>query len=208
MLGLFPPEGFMYREDFLSLEQERDLLERLAGLPFQHFPFRGFLGKRRVVSFGWRYDFGKAALEPADPLPLFLLWLRESAAAFAGLTSSEFVQSSIVEYTPGAAIGWHRDKHVFGDVVGVSLGAPCQLRFRRLANGGMRGERPGRPAWERFSLMLAPRSVYLLKGPARAEWQHSIPAASNLRYSITFRTMAARTRGAEDRPLDGRRPRP
>src|SRR5688572_33320855 len=47
----------------------------------------------------------------------------------------------LIEYAPGAGIGWHRDRPVFGDVIGISLLAPARLRFRR-----RRGEK-----WERFS---------------------------------------------------------
>jgi alkylated DNA repair dioxygenase AlkB len=85
----------------------------------------------------------------------------------------------VTEYVPGAAIGWHRDKAVFGDVVGVSLVSACVFRIRRTSG----------TAWERNSFRLEPRSAYLLRGPARTEWEHSIPAVDSLRYSVTFRTL-------------------
>ncbi len=88
----------------------------------------------------------------------------------------------ILEYSAHATIGWHRDKAVFGDVIGISLLSPCRFRLRRKV-----GSR-----WERASLTLAPRSAYLLRGPSRTEWEHSIPAVDALRYSITFRSIAAR----------------
>jgi alkylated DNA repair dioxygenase AlkB len=84
----------------------------------------------------------------------------------------------VTEYGPGAGIGWHRDKSVFGETVGVSLLSPCVLRLRRKV-----GER----RWERVNVTAAPRSAYLLSGPARSEWEHSIPAVGEPRYSITFR---------------------
>ena len=40
------------------------------------------------------------------------------------------------------------------------------------------------------SLIVEPRSAYLLRGPSRTEWEHSIPAVDALRYSITFRSLA------------------
>ena len=51
------PEGFRYEEELLSPEDERALISTFGRLPFREFEFRGFLGKRRTVSFGWRYNF-------------------------------------------------------------------------------------------------------------------------------------------------------
>lgn len=178
------PEGFAYTPDLLSPKAERALLERLVELPFREFLFQGYTGKRRVVSFGWEYDFNDRTLREAEPLPDFLLPVREQAAAFAGLAAEQLPHVLITEYAPGAGIGWHRDKGVFGDVVGISLGSACRFRLRRKA-----GER-----WERVSLQLEPRSAYLLRGPSRTEWEHSIPVAEALRYSLTFRTLRRASR--------------
>src|SRR6185437_1327114 len=100
-------------------------------------------------------------------------------AAFAGLASALLQHVLVTEYAPGAAIGWHKDKAVFGEVVGISLLSSCVFRLRR---------RAGR-TWERASFTAEPRSAYLLEGPARTEWEHSIPAVDRLRYSITFRSL-------------------
>ena len=188
--GLFnagppPPEGFEYRSDFLSPGEERDLARHIETLPFKEFEFQGFLGKRRVVSFGWRYDFNDRRLTRADDMPPFLMPLREQAAALAGLAADAFQHVLVTEYSPGAGIGWHRDKAQFDEVVGVSLLAPCNFRFRRKSGD----------EWERVTVPLEPRSAYLLSGPSRTEWEHSIPEMDRLRYSITFRNFreAART---------------
>src|SRR5437868_1511532 len=158
---LFPsdpalPEGFKYQPDSLSPQQEQDLVGRVQTLAFQDFAFHGFVGKRRVVSFGWRYDFNDSELQKADDIPEFLLPLRARAAAFANLAPDDFRHVLVTEYAPGAAIGWHRDKAVFDIVVGVSLLSPCPFRFRR-----KRG-----PKWERAAVAMQPRSSYLLAGPA------------------------------------------
>jgi alkylated DNA repair dioxygenase AlkB len=176
------PEGFTYRPDAVPAVLEKTLLPIFATLPFQPFDFHGFLGNRRVVSYGWRYDYGNQALRESDPMPDFLLPLREIAGAFAGLPPERFEQSMVIEYAPGAGIGWHRDKPMFEDVVAFSFLAPCRLRFRRKAGG----EGP-RKTWARADQELAPGSVYLLRGPAREIWEHSIPALTELRYSVTFR---------------------
>ena len=173
------PEGFAYHADLISPADESGLLTHLRGLPFREFDFHGYKGKRRVVSFGWRYDFSARQLEKVDDIPDFLLAVRVAAAAFAGLAPEALQHALVTEYDAGAGIGWHRDKAVFGDVVGISLLAPCVFRLRRQA-----GER-----WERMNLIAEPRSVYLLRGPSRTEWEHSIPAVDSLRYSITFRSM-------------------
>ena len=171
------PEGFKYQPDVLSLEEERALLERLKELPFQEFEFQGYVAKRRVVSFGWQYDFNQRALRKADDIPPFLLSLRETAAEFAAMDPSRLQQVLVMEYDAGAGIGWHRDKAVFGEVIGLSLLSACRFRLRRKAG----------TSWERVSVIAEPRSAYLLSGLSRTEWEHSIPEVDTLRYSITFR---------------------
>jgi alkylated DNA repair dioxygenase AlkB len=173
------PEGFRYQPDLISGPEEEALLAQLARQPFKEFLFQGFVGKRRVVSYGWSYDFNERALRPAQEIPDFLLPVRERAAAFAGVAAEQLRQVLLTEYDAGASIGWHRDKKVFGDVIGISLLSSCRFRFRRKIGS----------AWQRASLVVEPRSVYLLRGPARTHWEHSIPAVDALRYSITFRTL-------------------
>lgn len=181
------PDGFRYQPELIQPEQEPMLLEAFAGFDFKPFEFRGFLGQRRVVSFGVRYDFEAARLREAGPIPDSLLPLRARVAGFAGLAPEALPHVLVTEYTQGAAIGWHRDRPEFGDVTGVSLGSPCVFRLRRKAGTG----------WTRASLVLEPRSAYTLQGASRTEWEHSIPGVDALRYSVTFRTLAA---GREARP--------
>jgi alkylated DNA repair dioxygenase AlkB len=173
------PDGFAYAPDLISAEEEADLAARFAELPFKPFEFRGYLGNRRVVSFGWRYDFNQRTLQEAGDIPGFLRPLRDRAAAFAGLAPQELEHLLLTEYAPRAGIGWHRDRPEFEDVVGISLLAPCTFRFRRKAASG----------WERAAFTAEPRSAYLLRGAARSEWEHSIPPLDALRYSITLRSV-------------------
>lgn len=189
------PPGLRYEPALLGPAEAAELTARIAVLPFQAFEFHGYTGRRRVVSFGWKYDFTTERVRPIDPIPGFLFPLRERASALAGLEPAALEQALVTEYSPGAAIGWHRDKAVFDEVVGVSLGAPCTMRFRRRLG----------PGWERHSLVLAPGSAYLIAGEARSGWEHSIPPVEALRYSVTFRSMRERKgRGdAPDRPADG-----
>jgi alkylated DNA repair dioxygenase AlkB len=172
----FPP-GLRYVGELISHAVEKDLVNHLQELEFKPFEFHGFLGKRRIVSFGWRYDFSGGGLQRTEDIPRFLEPVRSQAAAFAMLKASDLQHVLVTEYQPGAAIGWHKDRSVFGDVIGISLVSPCTFRLRRKAGAG----------WKRAAIPLAPRSAYLLRGESRVEWEHSIPAVSDLRYSITFR---------------------
>ena len=173
-------EGFRYQPELIEPAFEDALVAQLRELPFREFEFHGYKGKRRVVSFGWKYEFaGGGQLHKAEEIPEFLIPLKSIAASFARMEPDAFQHVLVTEYGPGAGIGWHRDKAVFGEVVGVSLLAPCTLRFRRKMNG----------KWERVNVLAGPRSAYHLTGPARSEWQHSILRVDALRYSVTFRTM-------------------
>jgi alkylated DNA repair dioxygenase AlkB len=174
------PEGFAYREEVISPDEERTLAEQFALLPLTPFAFRGFVGRRRIVSFGWRYDYAGRTLRPSDEIPRLLMPLRERAADIAGLPAQSLQQVLVTEYAPGAAIGWHRDKPMFEDVVALSFLAPCTLRLRRRHEEG----------WDR-SIELMPRSAYLLRGPSRRDWEHSIPPLGELRFSVTSRNLSA-----------------
>ena len=173
------PDGFRYRAGLIDPDEEAVLLEHVRALPFRAFEFHGYTGNRRVVSFGWKYDFEKRRLEQAGEIPEFLLPLRAKAARFADIEPARLQQALVSEYDAGAGIGWHRDKAVFGEVVGVSLLAPCTFRLRRKA-----GDK-----WQRRNLIAEPRSAYLLSGAARTEWEHSIPPVETIRYSVTFRNL-------------------
>jgi alkylated DNA repair dioxygenase AlkB len=174
------PSGFHYQPDLIDPATEAGLAAELAELPFAPFDFHGHLANRQVVGFGLRYDYASRQVRAAPPIPDWLLPLREAVGAFADRPADAFVQVLINQYRPGAGIGWHRDKPHFDEVVGVSLLSPANLRFRRKAGAG----------WERKSLIVAPRSAYLLAGDARHVWEHSLPPGERQRYSITFRTLA------------------
>jgi len=173
------PEGFAYQPELITPEAEQALVARICELPLREFEFHGYRGKRRVASYGLRYDFNDGKLRRAEAIPDFLLPVRDEAARFAGLQPTDLVHVLVTEYAPGAGIGWHKDRPVFADVIGISLVSPCPFRLRRKVGA----------RWERITLEVAPRSAYLLRGPVRTQWEHSIPPMDSLRYSITFRSM-------------------
>jgi alkylated DNA repair protein (DNA oxidative demethylase) len=173
------PEGLVYCPDFITADEERALVAAIAAQELKPFEFQGFLGNRRTISFGHHYAFDGSGLREAAPIPDFLAEVRARAAALAGIETEALQHALLIEYAPGAEIGWHRDRPVFGDVVGISLLAPARMRFRR-----RQGDK-----WQRTALIAEPRSAYLLRGPAREQWEHSIPPMDALRYSITFRTL-------------------
>jgi DNA oxidative demethylase len=177
-----PLAGLTYVSEAITPADDQQIVRFIEGLNFTPFAFRGFTGKRRTVSFGWRYDFNGGGFQPSEPMPDVIEALRDAAGVAAGIEPRALQQCSIIEYAAGAGIGWHRDRPQFGKVVCVSLVAPCRMRFRRERESG---------GWERTAMELAPRSLYVLDGEARSVWQHSIPPLSALRYSVTFRTLSA-----------------
>lgn len=172
------PEGFVYQRDFLTATDEVDLLRHIQGENFDTFDFQGYRAKRRRIEYGLEYDFSRRRANPTKPFPQFLVTLRQRAAEFAKIAPEELAEGLILEYPPGAPIGWHRDAPQFGIVIGISLLAAARMRFKPYNKSG-----------QIISVNLEPGSIYLLQGAVRWQWQHSIPAQEKLRYSITFRTL-------------------
>jgi alkylated DNA repair protein (DNA oxidative demethylase) len=173
------PEGLVYQPDLLTEDEERKLLEILGELRFDPIVMHGQVARRTARHFGLDYDYEARTPLPGEPVPDWLLAVRARAAELAAVEPKELAEILVQRYPPGATIGWHRDAPAFGTVVGVSLGGESRLRFQR-------GKGEQRRVWE---VLLQPRSGYVLAGPARTSWQHSIPPTKELRYSITFRTL-------------------
>jgi alkylated DNA repair dioxygenase AlkB len=174
-------EGLTYIDDFLTADEERDVLAVIEPLDYRAVTMHGQTARRTVRMFGLDYDYSSRDVVPADPLPDSLSWLRERAAGLIERAPEDLAQILVSRYPPGAGIGWHRDAPMFGSkIVGVSLHAPARMRFQRTRRGAAR---------EVEAIELAPRSAYVLAGPARWSWQHTVPPTEELRYSITFRTL-------------------
>ena len=174
------PPGFTYAPEFLGIAQEAQLLEVIRALPFEAAQYKEWRARRRIVSFGGRYDYSQNELHTAPPIPGFLCPLRTQLARWSGIAEGRMQHATIAEYRPGTQLGWHRDVPEFEDVLGISLLGHARLRFRSWPPAS--GQRA---TWK---IDLEPRSAYQLRGPARWQWQHAVSPTRELRYSITFRT--------------------
>jgi DNA oxidative demethylase len=176
--------GLSQAGEIVAPDEEQTLIASIDASPLTPFRFHQWLGKRLTATYGWSYDFDDGSFTPAETIPDWLLPLRAKAARFVGLPAEELAQALLIRYDPGAGIGWHRDRPVFEHVLGISLGAPATMRFRRRRRGG----------FDRAAALLAPRSIYHLTGEARHEWEHSIAPMDETRWSITFRSISERGR--------------
>jgi DNA oxidative demethylase len=178
------PQGLRYIPELLSPAQEGELLTRLAAIDYAEVRMHGQVARRVVRHYGVNYAYDPAQITPGDPLPDWLSSIRVQCAELLGALPERLAECLLTRYPPGSTIGWHRDAPMFGDVVGVSLRSTCVMRFQT-------GRGAERRVYER---LLEPRSAYVLTGTVRNAWQHSIPAVSEERYSITFRTLRTRSR--------------
>jgi alkylated DNA repair dioxygenase AlkB len=178
------PEGFEYQPDFLTEDEETALLATLRELPLAEATYKQYTARRRIVSYGGRYDFSAQELLPAGPIPPFLFPVRERIATWTGIPASDLTHALVAEYRPGTPLGWHRDVPDFEAIVGLSLAGRCRMRLRPYPP--KKGRRN-----DALAIELEPRSAYWMSGDARWRWQHAVSPTKALRYSITFRTRAA-----------------
>jgi alkylated DNA repair dioxygenase AlkB len=178
------PTGLVYRPDFITPEEEADILSYMELLPLEEAQYGDYHSKRRHFGFGWGYNHDTKEFVPGPPLPPFLKRVQLRIAKWLDISPKRVVEALINEYSPGSPIGWHRDNEAFEHIVGVSLGGWARMRFRPIQP---RGER--KDASKVVSLELEPRSAYIMQKDIRWKWQHSVAATKVLRYSITFRTL-------------------
>lgn len=180
-VGTELPNGFLYKPHFLTEAEEEVLCAYIENLPLEHPIYNGaYEAKRRIQAFGWTYDFKNRRLIPGPPLPPFLRGIQQKIAKWLDIPVQRVVHALVTEYMPTTAIGWHVDTEEFEHVIGISLGSWCTMRLRSLKHK------------EVMALALEPRSVYVMQGDVRFNWQHSILPTKALRYSITFRTLPGR----------------
>jgi alkylated DNA repair dioxygenase AlkB len=184
------PHGLVYQPEFITREEEKILLGAISPLPFREARFQQYFARRRVVHFhpagtAEAYDESDDGAFSSGPLPPLFVELMHKVAKWLAVDPATFIHALVSEYRAGTPIGWHRDKPAYGIVVGLSLAGWGRMRFRPL------DQRAPRNAL--VLLELAPRSVYVMRGPIRWQWQHSMLPTKALRYSVTFRTRAEET---------------
>jgi alkylated DNA repair dioxygenase AlkB len=185
MQSLFPPEypqGFSYEADFISPAEEEQLISFIRATPLHTFIFHGFEAKRKVASFGYDYSFEKKDLSAGAAIPDELLFVAQRVAKHLNIPVSEIAEALLTEYPVGAVINWHRDAPPFGIIAGISLGAACKMKLKPHDKN-----KQTRQAIK--NIPLERRSLYIMQGEAREEWQHAIGALREVRYSITLRTL-------------------
>lgn len=175
------PPGLVLTPSLMTADEEAALIAKIDAEPLAPFRFGQWEGKRLTTSFGSSFDFTAGRMRTADPIPDWLLPIRDRAAAFAAIASDDLSQALLIRYDPGAGIGWHKDRPHYDKVIGLSLGHPVKMRFRRRRPDGR---------FCRFSALLEPTSAYLLEGEIRQAWEHSIAPMEQRRWSITFRSLA------------------
>lgn len=178
---MFPP-GFHYEREFLTRDEERELLEKFAELPFKNSVYHEYTARRRSAHFGLKWDYSSATLNEAPPAPQFLQDVAAKVARHLRRPVADFPHVLVIEYPPGAPMGWHRDAPPFAVIHGISLGSHAEFRLRPNAELLRTKENTIRFIAER-------RSLYVMGRESRSQWQHSLPPVKETRYSITLRTM-------------------
>lgn len=176
--------GFTYHPEFISESEERNLLAVIKTIPLRSFIFQGYEAKRRVESFGYDYSFEDTKLRPGKQIPSGFRDLVQRVASFIKIDPTEIRELLVTEYPVGAQINWHRDAFPFEIIAGVSLQADCTFRLRPY-DKTIQGRRSIR------SCKVQRRSLYIIRGEARYQWQHSILPVTETRFSITLRTLHA-----------------
>lgn len=187
MYTLFPeqtgwPEGFSYFPSFISEAEEKELCNVIAGTELHNMTFQGYEAKRKVASYGYDWSFEKRALSKGKEIPPAFHSLIKKVAGYLSLDTGSIAELLITEYPVGSVINWHRDAPAFGLIAGISLLSDCVFKLRP-------HEKTKQKRNAVISIPVKKRSLYVMQGPARADWQHSIAPVKQLRYSITLRTL-------------------
>jgi alkylated DNA repair dioxygenase AlkB len=187
MESLFPlspafPEGFLYFPEFLTSAREDELLKEISKTELRPFNFQGFEAKRKVAGFGYDYSFDKKSISKGKDIPQSFDSLIGEVSSHLSIEKEEIAELLITEYPAGSVINWHRDAFPFDLIAGISLQSDCIFRLRPHDR-----KRQGRNSVITFPVRR--RSLYVIHGPARRDWQHSISPVAAIRYSITLRTL-------------------
>jgi alkylated DNA repair dioxygenase AlkB len=185
---LFPvepvwPPGFIYERNFITREEEQELLRSIREeVTVRNSQYHEYTARRKSAHFGLKWNYGTEVLEDVPPAPEFLQQLAAKVARRFSLPVEHFPHVLVIEYPPGAPMGWHRDAPPFAVIYGISLGSTCQFGLRPNAEALRTKENT-------LKFDVEPRSLYMMSGQCRSQWQHSVWPVKDTRYSITLRTM-------------------
>jgi alkylated DNA repair dioxygenase AlkB len=184
---LFPvnirlPDGFSYYDNFLTVEEEQRLYKFIQGIELHPMMFQGFEAKRKVASFGYDYSFDRRQLTKGKEIPADLNWLVSKVGNHLSLSADRFAELLITAYPVGSVINWHRDAPPFDIIAGISLLSDCTFKLRP-------HDKAKQTRKATISLSVGRRSLYVMSGISREEWQHSTAPVEQVRYSITLRTL-------------------
>lgn len=146
------------------------------------FTFQGFEAKRKVESFGYDYHFDSRSISKGKEIPQEFIFLIEKVSRHINVAVEKFAELLVTEYPVGSVINWHRDAPPFDLIAGVSLMSDCTFRLRPYDK-----KKQGRNSIISFPVQR--RSLYVMHGIARSEWEHSIRPVKQIRYSLTLRTL-------------------
>jgi alkylated DNA repair dioxygenase AlkB len=190
MNTLFPlepayPPGFSYKDNFITPQEEQLLLDEILRTELHEFVFRGFTANRKVASFGYDYSFESGSLIKGKEIPAGFNFLVDKVSKHINISSPEIAELLVIEYPENCVMNWHRDAPPFGLIAGISLLSDCNFRLR-----------PQEKAKQtRSAIIQVPvkkRSLYIMDGESRSDWQHSVSPVKQKRYSITLRTLRER----------------
>ena len=183
-----PIPGLTYLREFITKEEEEALLSEVEAGPWDE-ENKSRRTKQYGYTFHWRNRRLNALRSAEKGMPSSSEATLKRLKELGLIPSAHFDQCIVNDYRGAQGIRPHRDREFFGPlVVGISLLEPVIMDFRCLRSREVR------------ALLLEPRSVLLLTGEARWQWQHGITAAPKLLYqgkvllrqrrtSLTFRTI-------------------
>lgn len=170
--------GFTYIVDYISIEQQNQLLNILDQ---QAWSTRL---KRRVQHYGYRYDYKNGTLASSSYLGALPDWAEGIVRKLTanGLTPNIPDQIIVNEYEPGQGITSHIDcVPCFGNtIITLSLGSQCVMDFLHSQTK------------KQASILLSPGSVLVMHKAARYEWEHGIAARKKDHYQGREFTRARR----------------
>ncbi|SEO26928.1 Alkylated DNA repair dioxygenase AlkB [Niastella yeongjuensis] len=176
------PEGFYYYPDFISQAEEQQLMEIIQQIELHAMVFHQYTAKRKVASFGYDYNFSTRKITKGISIPETFNWIIDRVSEQLMVSRDQIAELLVTEYPVGSVINWHRDAPPFESIAGISLGIDCIFKLRPY-------EKSLQSRKSIISLPVRQRSLYIMQGPARTDWEHSTAPITDIRYSITFRTL-------------------